>query len=155
VVIGAGAFSASIKASAANVDLQVTISELRPDGHETFVQNGWLNTAQRKLDPRKSTPLEPILSRRASDLSTLPRGKFTPIVVPLYYQGHAYRAGSRIRVTISAVGGDQPVWSFADVSKRAASVLVRVAKVALPVVGGIAVPTALPACPGLRGEPCR
>jgi len=155
VVIGAGAFSAQIKASAANVDLQVTISELRPDGHETFVQNGWLNTAQRKLDARKSTPLEPILSRRARDLSTLPRGKFTPIVVPLYYQGHAYRAGSRIRVTISAVGGDQPVWSFADVSKRVAPILVRVAKVALPVVGGVAVPTPLPACPGLRGEACR
>src|SRR5262249_58818896 len=101
----------------AKVNLQVTISELRPDGRETFVQDGWLNTAQRKLDPRKSTALEPILSRRASDLSTLPRGKFTPLVIPLYYQGHAYRAGSRIRVTVSAVGGDHPVWSFADAAK--------------------------------------
>jgi predicted acyl esterase len=155
VVIGAGAVSASIKAAAANVDLQVTISELRPDGHETFVQNGWLNTAQRKLDARKSTPLEPILSRRARDLSTLPRGRFTPIVVPLYYQGHAYRAGSRIRVTVSAVGGDQPVWSFSDVPKRAVQVSVRGAKLALPVVPGVAVPTPLPACPGLRGEACR
>ena len=155
VVIGAGAVSASIKAAAANVDLQVTISELRPDGHETFVQNGWLNTAQRKLDARKSTPLEPILSRRARDLSTLPSGRFTPLVVPLYYQGHAYRAGSRIRVTVSAVGGDQPVWSFADVPKRAAQVSVRGAKLTLPVVPGVAVPTPLPACSGLRGEACR
>jgi hypothetical protein len=119
------------------------------------VQNGWLNTAQRKLDSRKSTALEPILSRRARDLSTLPRGKFTPIVVPLYYQGHAYRAGSRIRVTVSAVGGDQPVWSFADVSKRAVQVSVRGTKLTLPVVPGVAVPAALPACPGLRGEACR
>ncbi len=155
VVIGAGAVAASIKASAANVNLQITISELRPDGKETFVQNGWLNTAQRKLDARKSAPLAPILSRRASDLSTLPRGKFTPIVVPLYYQGHAYRAGSRIRVTVSAVGGDQPVWSFADVPKRSAQVSVRGAKLTLPVVPGVAVPTPLPACPGLRGEACR
>jgi predicted acyl esterase len=155
VVIGAGAVSASIKASAANVDLQVSISELRPDGRETFVQNGWLNTAQRKLDPRRSTTLEPVLSRRARDLSTLPRGRFTPVVVPLYYQGHAYRAGSRIRVTVSAVGGDQPVWSFAGVPKRTAQVSVRGAKLSLPVVPGVAVPTPLPPCPGLRGEACR
>jgi uncharacterized protein len=155
VVIGAGAVTALIKAGAANVNLQVTISELRPDGKETFVQNGWLNTAQRRLDPRKSTALEPILSRRARDLTTLPRGTFTPVVVPLYYQGHAYRAGSRIRVTISAVGGDQPVWSFAEAPKRAVQVSVKGAKLTLPVVPGVAVPTALPACPGLRGEPCR
>ena len=36
------------------------------------------------------------------------------MTIPLYYQGHAYRNGSRIRVTVSAVGGDQPVWAFAD-----------------------------------------
>jgi hypothetical protein len=28
-------------------------------------------------------------------------------------------------------------------------------KLTLPVVGGIDVPTGLPPCPGLRGEPCR
>jgi hypothetical protein len=28
-------------------------------------------------------------------------------------------------------------------------------RVILPVVKGIAVPTGLPPCPGLRGEPCR
>ena len=36
------------------------------------------------------------------------------MTVPLYYQGHVYREGSRIRVTISAPGGDQPVWAFAE-----------------------------------------
>jgi hypothetical protein len=34
--------------------------------------------------------------------------------IPLYYQGHAYRTGSRIRVTISAPNGDQPIWSFGE-----------------------------------------
>ncbi len=28
-------------------------------------------------------------------------------------------------------------------------------KLMLPVVAGVDVPTALPPCPGLRGEPCR
>jgi hypothetical protein len=74
-----------------------------------------------------------------------------------------YRAGSRIRITISAPGGDQPTWAFSDlvpgVGRRAT---VRVAyspsmpsRLVLPVVPGIAVPTGLPLCTGLRGEPCR
>ena len=58
-VVGAGAVEAWIKASVPNVDLQVTVSEVRPDGKETFVQNGWLRTSGRKLDSRKSTLLEP------------------------------------------------------------------------------------------------
>jgi hypothetical protein len=28
---------------------QVTISEVRPNGNETFVQNGWLRASDRKL----------------------------------------------------------------------------------------------------------
>jgi len=28
-------------------------------------------------------------------------------------------------------------------------------RLVLPVVAGVAVPTGLPPCPGLRGEPCR
>ena len=83
------------------------------------------------------------------------------MTIPLYYQGHAYRAGSRIRVTVSAVGGDQPVWAFAD-AKPSGSAKVTIAhsadmpsKLLLPEVDAVDVPTGLPPCPGLRGEPCR
>ena len=34
------------------------------------------------------------------------------VTIPLYYEGHAYRAGSRIRVTIAAPNGTQPIWAF-------------------------------------------
>jgi hypothetical protein len=155
VAVGAGAVTAEIKAGAGDVDLQVGISEVRPDGHETFVQDGWLRASQRKLDAKKSTPLEPVISRRAADVAPLPKGRFTKVTVPLYYEGHAYRAGSRIRVTISSPVGDQPVWVFGDVPKSSVKVSVRDAALLLPVVPGIAVPTPLPACLGLRGEPCR
>jgi predicted acyl esterase len=156
VVAGAGALQASIKATAGDVDLQVTISELRPDGHETFVQDGWLRASRRKLDKRKSTELEPVISRRVRDVAPLPRRRFAPVTVPLYYQGHAYRAGSSIRVTLSAPGGDQPLWSFGEAPKRPAQVTVDASpRLVLPVVPGVAVPTPLPPCPGLRGEACR
>ncbi len=160
-VIGAGAVHLWVKSSAPSVDLQATISEVRPDGKETFVQNGWVRGNERKLDAAKSTPLEPVLSLRKSDVSPLPSDRYVPVTIPLYYQGHAYRAGSRIRVTIAAPNGTQPIWSFSETQPKGhARVSISSSKkkpstLTLPVVPGVDVPTGLPPCPGLRGEPCR
>jgi hypothetical protein len=126
------------------------------------VQDGWLRASLRKLDARKSTLLEPVLSLRRADAAPLPRGRFTKLTVPLYYEGHAYRAGSRIRVTVAAPGGDQPVWAFGSTVPAGGKATVSIAhgagmpsRLVLPLVPAVAVPTALPPCPGLRGEPCR
>ena len=160
-VIGAGAVRLWVRSSVPNVDLQATISEVRPDGIETFVQNGWVRGDERKLDRRKSTPLEPVLGLRKSDVSPLPRNRFVKVTIPLYYEGHAYRAGSRIRVTIAAPNGTQPIWAFDQAQpKGTAKVAVVYSKrmpssLLLPVVPGVEAPTPLPPCPGLRGEPCR
>jgi predicted acyl esterase len=134
---------------------------VRPDGKETFVQNGWLRASARKLDAKKSTLLEPQPSFTRADAAPLPKGRFSELDVPLYYEGHMYRAGSRIRVTIAAPGGDQPVWGFSStVPKGTATVSLAhsptmPSRLILPVVPGVGAPTALPPCPGLRGEACR
>ena len=161
VVIGGGAVHLWLKASAPSVDLQAMVTEVRPDGKESFVQDGWLRANERKLDAAKSTPLEPVPSLRAADVRPLPKGRYTELTVPLYYQGHAYRRGSRIRLTISAPNGNQPVWAFARTSPHGTA-HVSIAhsrrfpsRLILPVVPGVRVPTGLPPCPGLRGEPCR
>ncbi len=160
-VIGAGALQAWIRSSAPSVDLQVTVSEVRPGGKETFVQSGWLRASARKLDPETSTLLEPLPSYRRSDSAPLPKGRWSKVTVPLYYEGHAYRSGSRIRVTIAAPDGDQPVWAFDD-AKPSGTATVKLlhsrdkaSRLLLPVVTGVGAPTGLPPCPGLRGEPCR
>ena len=160
-MIGAGAVHVWVRSSAPNVDLQATMSEVRPDGKETFVQNGWVRGNERKLDRAKSTLLEPVLSLRKRDVSALPKRRFVEVTIPLYYEGHTYRRGSRIRVTISAPNGDQPVWSFSETSpSHNAAVAIELSRktpssLILPVVPGVGVPTPLPPCPGLRGEPCR
>ena len=41
---GAGEVQVWVRSTAPNVDLQATISEVRGDGAETFVQGGWLRT---------------------------------------------------------------------------------------------------------------
>ena len=160
-IIGAGAVQAWIRASVPDVDLQVTVSEVRPDGKETYVQSGYLRTSLRALDRRKSTLLEPELSLRRDTAAKLPKGQFSKVVIPLYYEGHMYRAGSRIRVTVSSPNGDQPVWAFAETvphgtaKVRVASNRKHPSRLILPLVPGVTAPTPLPPCPSLRGEPCR
>jgi hypothetical protein len=108
------------------------------------------------------TLLEPIPTVRARDVRPMPRHRFTKVVVPLYFQGHAYRPGSQIRVTISAPGGEQPIWSFADARPRRHVAKVRIlssrehpSRLVLPVVPGLSIDSEPPPCPGLRNEPCR
>ncbi len=161
-VIGSGSVQPWVKSPVPNADFQATISEIRPDGKETFVQGGWVRGNARKLDPTKGNALEPVLSLRASDVSPLPSDTFVPVTIPLYYEGHVYRAGSRIRVTITAPNGDQPVWSFGETEPESGTPQIEIghglnmeSRLTLPVVPGVNVPTGLPPCPGLRGEPCR
>jgi predicted acyl esterase len=160
-VIGAGRVDLWVRSSAPDVDLQATISEVRPDGKETFVQGGWLRAKARKLDDAKSTELEPVLSLRQEDFADMPADHFEKVTIPLYYEGHMYRAGSRVRVRISAPGGDQPVWAFADtVPDGQAQIEIghgpdMPSRLELPVVPGVTAGAGLPPCPGLRGEPCR
>jgi predicted acyl esterase len=162
VILGAGALQAWVKSSSGSPDLQATVTEIRPDGGETFVQSGWLRGNARVLDRRRSTTLAPILSLRRRDAREWPKQGYTKVTVPLYYEGHAYRKGSRIRVTLSAPGGDQPVWSFGTTAPIGGRPTVTVAfsrarpgRLVLPQVTGVGVPTPLPLCAGLRGEPCR
>jgi len=162
-VFGAGYVKLWVKANKPSVDLQATVTEVRSDGKEEFVQNGWLRTDERKLDATKSTPLEPVLSLRAKDVQPMPKNRFVPVTIPLYYEGHAYRAGERIRVIITAPNGDQPIWSFSEpVPKLGQTAKVAISSspkqpssLVLPTVSGVDVSSTLPPCPGLRGEPCR
>jgi uncharacterized protein len=160
-VIGAGRVDLWVRSSTPNVDLQATVSEVRPDGKETFVQNGWIRTKARALDPAKSTELEPVPSFLLEDFSPMPPDQFVPVTIPLYYQGHMYREGSQIRVRISAPNGDQPIWSFSETDPPGqANVEIGYggdmpSRVELPVVPGVSAPTGLPPCPSLRNEPCR
>ena len=167
--IGGGAVHLWVKSSSPNVDFQATVSEVRPDGNETFVQDGWLRASERKLATTSNnmfkqapTELQPIPTFLASDEEPMPAEQFAPVTIPLYFEGHAYRAGSRIRVTIAAPNGTQPVWSFGQTQPEGGTPTESIAfspsmpsSLTLPIVAGVSVPTALPACPSLRNEPCR
>jgi predicted acyl esterase len=167
VAVGAGAIKLWVQSSTPDVDLQATVSEVGSDGNETFVQNGWIRASERKLATtannmfkQEPTALEPIPTFRK--MVPMPAGKFVPVTIPLYFEGHAYRAGSRIRVTIAAPNGSQPIWSVSHPQPEGSTSNVSIefssskaSSLTLPIVPGVSVPTAQPACPSLRNEPCR
>jgi predicted acyl esterase len=92
----------------------------------------------------------------------MPAGQFAEVTIPLYFEGHAYRAGSRIRVTIAAPNGTQPIWAFSQTQPPTGTATESItfsqsmpSSLILPIVPGVSVPTSLPPCPSLRNEPCR
>jgi hypothetical protein len=167
VAIGAGAIKLWVESSTPDVDLQATVSEVSSEGNETFVQNGWLRASERQLATTENnifkqapTELEPIPTFRKN--VPMPAGKFVPLTIPLYFEGHAYRAGSRIRLTIAAPNGTQPIWSFSNTQPEGTTGNVSIefsptkgSSLILPIVPGVSVPTAQPPCPSLRNNPCR
>jgi uncharacterized protein len=161
VIAGTSSLDVYLKSSAKDTDLQVTLTEVRPDGNETYVQNGWLRASHRKLDARRSTVLDPAPTHLERDAAPLPRGKYSLVRVPFFPVAHAFRAHSRIRVTITASGGDRPRWEFSTVDKGTTRNTIslggsRASSLVLPVVSGAtAKGTPLPGPTSLRGEPNR
>jgi predicted acyl esterase len=159
VLAGTGSVDLWVRSSKPDVDFEVTVSEIRPDGKETYVQSGWLRASQRALDRSASTPLLPVQTHTRADVAPLSATDASLVRVPIYPFAHAFRAGSRIRIVVQAPGGNRPAWAFAarpgpstvTVSRAAA----QPSKVVLPVVSGVDVSTPLPACGTLRGQPCR
>jgi hypothetical protein len=161
VIAGPGSVDLWLASSAPDTDIQVTLSEIRPDGLEYYVQNGWLRASHRKIDRKTSSKLEPRPTHLERDASPLPFGKFTKVRVGLFAVAHVFRKGSRIRIGIEAPGGDRTRWTFdtpltgGAVENQIARTQDQPSRIVLPIVPGVVAPTALPPCPGLRGEPCR
>lgn len=159
-MIGSASADLWIRSTAPDTDLQVTLTEVRPDGKEVYVQSGWLRASVRRLDLTRSTELQPQPTMLAADANPLVAGKFSRIRLEIYPFAHVFRAGSRVRIIVTAPGGDRMQWAFdqplpGTPTNEIAHSVGRVSSLALPVVSGMNPPAALPACPGLRGQPCR
>ena len=85
-VIGAGALEAWVRTGRPNVDLQATITEVRPDGKETFVQSGWLRAERAQARPRPEHAAgagpEPARVRRGADARRSVRAGDDPALLP-------------------------------------------------------------------------
>ncbi|MCB1003657.1 MAG: hypothetical protein KDB35_05670, partial [Acidimicrobiales bacterium] len=112
LLVGTASVDLWLRSTAADLDLEVVLSEVRPDGWETFVQAGALRASSRALDDERSTELLPWLSYRRDDVAPLPVGEFTLVRVPVPAAAHLVRAGSSLGITVTAAGGNQPHWEL-------------------------------------------
>jgi hypothetical protein len=160
-VVGPASLDLYLKSSAAETDLQVTVTEVRPgDTEEEYVTSGFLASSNRTM-AAGSTALDPVPTYLGADLRPLPKGSYTLVRIPVDPIGHVFRAGTRLRIVISAPGGDRPAWAF-QTPVTANKVLDTVAmgsavasSLVLDTVAAVPAPAAMPACGALRGEPCR
>jgi predicted acyl esterase len=159
VVVGEGTVQLFLRSSAADTDLEVTLSELRPDGTETYVQSGWLRASRRAFDADASTETITVQRHLEADAEELPPGEFAEVRVPIFPVAQAFRAGSQLKLTVAAPGGNRPVWVFDTLAGGEKNEIAQTAGLAsrliLPVVPGVEVPAGVPACGALRGQPCR
>lgn len=161
VLVGPGSVNLFVQSTAADSDIQVTVSEVRADGQEMLVQTGQLRASHRALDPTRTTDLFVAPTYVPDDAADLPAGEFTEVRVPINAFGHAFRAGSRIRVTITAPGGERPSWTYGtpatagEVTNTISLGSGQASAIVLPVVPGATAGAPEPACPSNRGQPCR
>ncbi len=160
-IVGNGSVDLWLRSSAVDTDVQVTLSEIRPDGLETYVQSGWLRGSHRKLARKGNTRVDIVQTHLATDAEPMPAGLFTKMRVAIFPVAHTFHAGSRIRISMEAPGGDRTRWAFDtfDTDGLVANDISRSrsfpSRLVLPIVRTPAVPAGLPPCPGLRGQPCR
>lgn len=109
---GTGSVDLWIRSSAADTDMEVTLTEVRPDGNEQAIQSGWLRASHRALAPSKSTVLRPYQTHQESDAAPLPTGEFVPVRIELFPFAHIVAPGSKLRLNIEAPGGNQPFWAY-------------------------------------------
>jgi len=160
VIAGNSSVDLWLRSSAEDTDLQVTITEVRPDGKETLVQNGWLRASHRKL-AKSSTALRPVPTHLSKDARPLDLDAYNRVRVPVFPVAHAFRAGSKIRLNIQAPGGDRQIWRFDTIENGETRNTIGIggqypSRLVLPVVtGATAKGTPLPPPTALRGQPSR
>ncbi|MDT7539469.1 MAG: hypothetical protein QOI82_3054, partial [Actinomycetota bacterium] len=159
-LLGSASMDLWLSSTAPDTDVQVTLTEVRPDGQEMYLQKGWLKVSQRALDASKSTALRPYQTHTQADSALLTPG--TPVLarVEVFPFGALIRKGSRIRAWVEAPTEVPELWAFADFPGNAVNTVLHDAghpyRLVLPVVPNDAArSTALPACNTLIREPCR
>jgi len=108
-----------LDSSAPDTDVEVMLTELRPDGNggwlEEYVQKGWLRASHRQEDPAKSTALRPYQTHLVGDVQPLVPEQATPMRVEIFPFSQVIRAGRRLRVTVEAPSLAPELWGFAAI----------------------------------------
>ncbi len=158
-IVGPVTIDLWVKASIPVEDFQATVTEVRPQARqEEYVTSGFLRSSN-QVDAKDSTPLFTDPTYLASEARRLSPDHFTLVRIPIDPIAHTFRAGTELRVVISAPGGDRPIWTFATLDRGQHATVgfggVTPSSLTVNEVQDVDPTSSLPACGSLRGEPCR
>lgn len=160
LLFGPASFDLYLRSPTEEADVQVTLSEVRADGQEVYLQSGWLKAGHRQPGP-DATATWPAQTYGQGVFAPLPLDQPTLVRVGTGGFAHALRAGSKLRAIIDTPGGTRARWTFGldpipDGTRFAvAHDASRPSSVAVSYLEDSAIPAAPPPCPGIRGQPCR
>jgi hypothetical protein len=100
--LGSGSANIWLSSTAPDTDLQITLTEVRPDGQEVYVARGWLRASHRALDPARSTTLAPYQTDQQADARPCPQAPPTCA----YSSGRLTTCSAKARA--SACGSTRP-----------------------------------------------
>ncbi len=163
VIAGNGGYADLWFASeAADANIEVTLTDVHPDGTEFIVQSGVFRAAHRQIDTALSQPFLIQYTFSAAGFHLLTPGQFLEVKVPFRPFSHPFRAGSRARLIISTPGRDSPLWAYENpsydgktISHQVAHTAAMASRIVFPEVDGVDVTGGMPPCPSLRGQICR
>jgi hypothetical protein len=140
-------------------DYQVTVTEVRPSAsQEEYITSGFLRSSN-QVDLADSTSLFTDPSYLAGDAGTLSPSAYTLVKIPVDPIAHTFRAGTELRIVISAPGGDRPSWEFDTLDSGQSATIgmggIAASTLVVNEVHGVRATATLPTCGSLRGEPCR
>ena len=111
-IVGHGNLDLWLRPATTDTSVQITLSEIRPDGLETRVQCGWHRLSHRIEDAARSDELHVEYTFEQGDTAALEVGQWHHCRVPLMPVAHVFRPGSKLRITLSTPGRDMPFWCF-------------------------------------------
>jgi uncharacterized protein len=158
VIYGPVSANLWVSTTQSDSDLQVTLTDVRPDGEEQYVQRGWLRLSDRALNPQRSTVHLPILCDLPQCIEAVtPR---VPVLarVELTKVGQAFRAGDRIRIWIdapSATGGNSFDRSSLPATNQIWHDSTHQSQIVFGIIPRVRVPSQRPACGTTLMQPCR
>ena len=101
-----------VKSATPVEDFQATITEVRPQAaQEEYVTSGFLRSDYQADNP-DSTPLFTDPTYQQGDERDLSPTGYSLVKIPIDPIVHTFRAGTALRVVVSAPGGDRPEWTF-------------------------------------------
>ena len=156
---GSGPSNIWLSSTAPDTDLQITLTEVRPDGQEVYVTRGWLRASMRALDPARSTALAPYQTGQQADARPLMPGRPSYMRIQLSPFDCVFRKGSSVRLWIDAPSGETGGWSFDFTKTPAINSIYADAQhpsaIVLGYLPGGRADAPPPTCDTILNQPCR